>query len=70
MEDLVDEADRGGLVGVLIGQLDVDFPFAFSKGRYVRSSWSVIIHLGILSLLHRLIWDFALLLSEGPLKMT
>jgi len=36
VEDAVDEADAGRFVGVLVGQLDVDFPQAAGEGCWVR----------------------------------
>ena len=33
VEDAVDKADAGALVGILVGQLDVDFPQAALEGR-------------------------------------
>jgi hypothetical protein len=35
MEDTVDEANGGRLVGVLIGEFDMDFPLAASEGSLI-----------------------------------
>ena len=35
MEDAVDEADTGALVGILVGEFDVDFPQTTLEGSLV-----------------------------------
>jgi len=69
VEYLVDEANRGRLVGILVWQFDMNLPFSFRKRCYRQRSRVSPRPLQVGSV-HHLSWKSVLLLSVGPLKIT